>query len=202
MPDTLSPPTEPRTRPSGARSEAREQAILAAALELLVEVGYDRLSMDALAERARAGKATIYRHWSGKAPLVVDAIRQRKCEQLVDPVDTGSLRDDLVLALVGHAEVFSEQDAAVLTGVMSAMRTDPELAELVRSQLLEGRSDFDEIIDRAVSRGDLPSNAGAAAATEVVAALMFHRMVIYGQVVDEAFAVHVVDDVVLPLLYR
>ena len=65
--------------PRGPRAEAREQAILDAALELLKEVGYDRLSIDALAERAHAGKATIYRHWSGKAEIVVDAIRRRQC---------------------------------------------------------------------------------------------------------------------------
>ncbi len=63
-------------RPTGPRAEAREQAILDAALELLMEVGYDRLSMDALAERAQAGKATIYRHWSGKAEIVAEAIRR------------------------------------------------------------------------------------------------------------------------------
>jgi AcrR family transcriptional regulator len=202
MSDTTFPPIEPRSRPSGARSEARERAILEAALELLVEVGYDRLSMDALAERARAGKATIYRHWSGKAPLVVDAIRQMKCERLVSGADTGSLREDLVLALMGHAEAFSEQDAAVVTGVMSAMRTDPELAALVRSQLIEGRSDLNDIIDRAVLRGELPMGSAVTTATEVVGALMLQRMVINGQSVDEAFAVHVVDDIVLPLLYR
>ena len=65
-------------RPTGPRAEAREQAILDAALELLMEVGYDRLSMDALAERARAGKATIYRHWSGKAQIVAEAVRRLK----------------------------------------------------------------------------------------------------------------------------
>src|ERR1700692_4839290 len=67
-------------RPTGPRAEAREQAILDAALELLMEVGYDRLSMDALAERAHAGKATIYRHWSGKAQIVAEAVRRLKCE--------------------------------------------------------------------------------------------------------------------------
>ena len=65
-------------RPTGPRAEAREQAILDAALELLMEVGYDRLSMDALAERAHAGKATIYRHWSGKAQVVAEAVRRLK----------------------------------------------------------------------------------------------------------------------------
>jgi AcrR family transcriptional regulator len=192
----------PRTRPCGPRAEAREQAILEAALELLVEVGYDRLSMDALAERARAGKATIYRHWSGKAPLVVDAIRHMKCERLVPATDTGSLRGDLVEAVVAHATVFSEQDAALMAGVMSAMRTDPELAELVRTQLAHDPGWIREIADRAVHRGELPEGSSVETAAEVLGALMFQRLVINGQPVDEAFAVHAVDDVVLPLLHR
>ena len=91
--------TERESRPSGARAAARRQAILDAALALLMEVGYDRLSMDALAERARAGKATIYRHWSGKAEVVVEAIRCRKCDDFPAPADTGSLRGDLLASL-------------------------------------------------------------------------------------------------------
>ena len=86
---------ESDNRPSGARAAARRQAILDAALALLMEVGYDRMSMDGLAERAHAGKATIYRHWTGKAEVVVEAIRCRKCDNFSAPPDTGSLRGDL-----------------------------------------------------------------------------------------------------------
>ena len=77
--------TEQDHRPTGARAEAREQAILDAALELVMEVGYDRLSMDALAERAHAGKATIYRHWSGKAQVVAEAVRRRSAARSESP---------------------------------------------------------------------------------------------------------------------
>src|SRR5580704_6284092 len=96
-------------RPSGARAEAREQAILDAALSLVIEVGYDRLSMDALAERAHAGKATIYRHWSGKAEVVAEAIRQRhSAEELV--ADTGSLRGDLLATISSMDASVSSED--------------------------------------------------------------------------------------------
>ena len=79
------PITESEGRPSGARAAARRQAILDAAIALLMEVGYDRMSMDALAERARASKATIYRHWAGKAEVVVEAVRCRKCDDFAAP---------------------------------------------------------------------------------------------------------------------
>ena len=187
-------------RPAGARAEAREQAILDAALELVKEVGYDRLSMDALAERAHAGKATIYRRWTGKAQVVAEAIRRRKSELQLDP-DTGSLRDDLLAAL-GRTCVSLALDEAIVTGVMSAMRTDPELAELMRTQVIDGGGKFDGIVARAVARGELPPGTVAQPIDEVVPALVMMRLVFQGQPLDEAFTVHLVDDVILPLLVR
>jgi AcrR family transcriptional regulator len=192
------------TRPSGPRAEAREQAILDAALELLMEVGYDRLSMDALAERAHAGKATIYRHWSGKAQVVTAALHQMKGGQPVGPFpDTGSLRSDLLAALELISCPATEAQADIICGVMSAMRSDPELAELVRTQMIDSkRGEFDGVVERAVGRGELPPDRTAALAEELIFALMINRLVVRGQAIDEAYRVHVVDDFVLPLLFR
>jgi AcrR family transcriptional regulator len=190
-------------RPTGVRARAREQAILDAALELLMEVGYDRLSMDALAERAHAGKATIYRHWSGKAQVVVEAVRRLKHagEPVLFP-STGSLRGDFVAALDQICCAATEVDAAIIASVMTAMRSDQELAELVRSQILENKKgEFNGIIDRAVRRGELPPGSSAALVEEVISALLINRLVIHGLSIDEEFSTHVVDDIVLPLLH-
>ncbi len=192
----------PTHRPTGPRAEAREEAILGAALELLREVGYDRLSMDALAERARAGKATIYRHWSGKAQVVAEAIRRLKCERFDALVDTGSLRGDLLNAADQLGASFTTEDAAIIAGVTSAMRTDPELAELVRSQVLNNRGDFNGIIERAVRRGELPAGSTADLVHEVMPALLINRLVIRGEPIDAELANHLVDDIVLPLLHQ
>lgn len=191
-------------KPTGPRAEAREQAILDAALELLMEVGYDRLSMDALAERAHAGKATIYRHWSGKAQVVAAAVRCMKGPAASQPFpSTGSLRGDLLAALDQISCSTSEVDAAVIAGVTSAMRSDPELAELVRTQVLDSKKgEFNGIIDRAVHRGELPQGSSVAVVEEVIPALLINRLVIHGLPIDEAFSTHVVDDIVLPLLHR
>jgi AcrR family transcriptional regulator len=197
--------TPPRAeRPTGPRAEAREQAILDAALELLMEVGYDRLSMDALAERARAGKATIYRHWSGKAQVVAEAVRRLKSATPSEPFpSTGSLRGDLLAALAQISCSATEEEAAIISGVMSAMRSDPELAELVRTRVLDSKKgEFDAIVERAVRRGELPAGCSATLVDEVVSALLIKRMVIYGLSIDQEFSTHVVDDIVLPLLHR
>ena len=189
-------------RPTGPRAEARELAILDAALELVMEVGYDRLSMDALAERACAGKATIYRHWSGKAEVVAEAVRRRQCPQFVPPIDTGSLRGVLLASLERINDSVAAEDAALMIGVMSAMRSDPVLADLMRTQVVDAkRANFEDIIEQAVRRGELPSGSGAADLIhEVMPAMVFTRLVMQGESMTGEFAVHLVDNIVLPLL--
>jgi AcrR family transcriptional regulator len=197
---TESETIEREGRPSGARAAARRQAILDAALALLMEVGYDRLSMDALADRAHAGKATIYRHWSGKAEVVVEAVRCRKCDDFSAPADTGSLRGDLLASLNHSRETFSEEDSALLIGMVSAMHHDEELAALMRRQIFEAKQGlYDEIVGRAVERGEAVSVGASTVANEVSSALFFNRVAMGGDV-DEAFVLHLVDDVILPLL--
>src|SRR6476661_2970050 len=77
----------------------REQEILDAALEVLADVGYDRLPMDAVAHRAKASKATLYRRWNSKATLVVEALARVKGVPAVP--DTGDLRTDLLKTFCG-----------------------------------------------------------------------------------------------------
>ena len=92
-------PVQTRPRVEGVR----EAEILAATMEVLADVGYDRLTMDAVAQRAKASKATLYRRWNGKVSLVIDALHHH--HQHDSPpviVDTGSLRGDLIESFCGH----------------------------------------------------------------------------------------------------
>jgi AcrR family transcriptional regulator len=192
------------TVPAGGtgRGAVRESAICEAALELLLEVGYDRMSMDAVAARARASKATIYRRWPGKRELVADAIRCRAPHH-VEPPDTGSLRGDIVATLATVGEGIGSEDADLLAGVLRAMRGAPEIAETLRAQMLEDkRSVGRTIVARAVARGELGPDADPEVFHEVAPALMFFRVLVTGQPVDEGFLAHVADDVLVPLLIR
>jgi AcrR family transcriptional regulator len=188
--------------PGHGRGAERESAICDAALELLAEVGYDRMSMDAVATRAHASKATIYRRWPGKRELVVDAIRCRAPHQ-VELVDTGSLRGDLITTLRTLADGIGADDAALLAGVLRAMRGAPEIAETLRTQMLEDKRAVGRtIVARAVTRGELGPDADPDVFHEVAPALMFFRVLVTGGAVDEEFLAHVADDVLVPLLIR
>jgi AcrR family transcriptional regulator len=195
-------PTSDDARAGCSRSAAREFAICDAALALLSEVGYDRMSMDAVAARAQASKATIYRRWSGKRELVLDAVRTRVAD-IVEPPDTGSLRGDIIATLRVMAEGIGGQDAALMAGVLRAMRSTPELADCVRTQVLERKRYIGQVlVERAVARGELPTDADPDVWHEVAPALMFFRILVTDGPVDEAFLTHVADDVLVPLLAR
>ena len=192
------------TVPAGGsgRGGVRESAIREAALELLAEVGYDRMSMDAVAARARASKATIYRRWPGKRELVVDALRCRVPET-IEPPDTGSFRGDLMATLAAAADGFVADDTALLAGVLRAMRAAPEIAEETRQQLFESKHAIGRtIVRRAVARGELGPDADPGVLFEVAPALMFFRVLVTGEPVDAEFLAHVTDDVLIPLFTR
>jgi AcrR family transcriptional regulator len=180
--------------------QGRDSAICDATLALLVEVGYDRMSMDAVAARARASKATIYRRWPGKAELVLDAVRSR-APGLVVPADTGSLRGDLVATYTAAARGAGAEEAELVAGVLRAMRSAPELGDCVRAQVFESKCDVSRtLVARAVSRGELPAGTDPLLLHEVAGALWFHRVLVVGGPVDDEFIAHVVDDVLIPLL--
>jgi AcrR family transcriptional regulator len=185
---------------SPARGSGREAAICRAALELLAEVGYDRMSMDAVANRARASKATIYRHWHGKYELVLDALRSRGVSEIA-PIDTGSLRGDLLAVLHAIADGIAGEDIELMAGAVRAMRAAPELASCVRDSMIEDKRDVARVIvDRAIARRELPAHADPELLHQVAPAMILFQLLICAQPADEPYLEHVVDDVLTPLL--
>jgi AcrR family transcriptional regulator len=187
----------------GGRGAARETAILQVTLELLAESGYDQLTIDAVAARTRCSKATIYRRWPGKAALVITAVRRHAGQSVTAVPDTGSLRSDLLAALQAMRSSLSGQDAAIILGLLVAMHRDPELADVVRQQVvLAKREVFDAVIARAAARGDVSSAADSALLAEISSAVLFSRLLVTGEPLDDAFTQHLVDAVLLPALGR
>src|SRR3954468_6723809 len=145
-------PTPTRGRP---RDPRRREAILSAAIALVAEVGYDRVTVDALAARAGVSKPTIYRRWpGGKAEIVVEAIRAKRAEAGELP-DTGTLGGDL-LALLGG--VIDSLDANVAGGLLSQLGSSAELSALFRDEVVvDERARYQALLDRARARGEIAS---------------------------------------------
>jgi AcrR family transcriptional regulator len=186
-------------RPAGLHAD-RDLQIYAAVLELLPQIGYERMTIDAVAARARVSKATIYRRWSGKPQMVADALRHQKFEVHV-PVDTGTLRGDL-LAMLRAAARICATDISLVLAVVFAMRSNPELARLVREHVLPtARMHSDGIIDRAVARGEIaPDDTVRELFHGLAPALLTSRLVAEERPIDDEYLQCVVDRVLLPVL--
>ena len=181
----------------------RKQAILGATLDVLAETGYEGLRLDAVAARAKASKATLYRHWPGKAELVVDAVRCYEQADLSDEVNTGSLRGDLLAGLTAMRDLMTGELGQLIAGLVAPLRRDPELARVVRTSMLEDKQQVTRrMLDRAIARGELPADTDPAIFPEVAPAVVFMRMFIYAQPVDDDFLVHLTDDILIPLMAR
>jgi AcrR family transcriptional regulator len=185
----------------GSRAELREEAILRATLDLLTEIGYDRMSIDGVAARAHSSKSTIYRRWPGKADLVVAAVTRYSGQELEVPADSGSLRTDLVALVAAMRDVLVAYDAGLILGLAMAARHDPDLALTVRMQVMDDKhSACLSVVERAVRRGELPSADGAGMLTEVSSSMLFARLSMAGDAPDDAFVAELVDRVLLPML--
>lgn len=181
----------------------REQAILRATLEVLAETGYDGLRLDTVAARAKASKATLYRHWPGKADLVVCAVKCYDQDELVVDTDTGSLRGDVLAALHAIRDMMTGPVGQVMAGLVIAMQRDAELASTVRASMLEDKQQVTRrMLDRAIARGELPTDTDPAIFPELAPAVLFSRIFIEGRPPDEAYLNHLADDIIIPLMAR
>lgn len=178
----------------------RTDELYDAVLRVLVEVGYDRLTMDKIAEEARSSKATLYRQWGNKETLVTAAF-DAQAPVLPEVVSTGSLRGDL-LALYAALDEASDPDIALTGAVMNACRTNPSLAESVHERIVVTRvAVLDQVLARAVARGEIDAdNPAIPFLVPTLVGPVLIRELIERKVADMDYLTAFVDAVILPAL--
>ncbi len=188
--------------PSRPRVEGeREQEVLDATIDILAEVGYDRLTMDAVAARAKASKATLYRRWNGKAQLVIDALASQK-EPMTAP-DTGSLREDLLSAFCGIGGLTDPRQNAILGSVATAIARDQEFAEAFRRDLIGPKKAISiGIFRRAQERGELRDGLDLDLVAAALPGIVLHRTFLLGDPPTAELIARVVDQLILPAVLR
>jgi AcrR family transcriptional regulator len=181
----------------------REAEILDASLVLLERVGYDRLTMDAVAAEAKASKATLYRRWSSKSSLVVDAILRTKEALQVPEVDTGNLRDDLIQSACGHGGLSDTRSSHLMAGLVTALHHDPEFAEEFRTRVLGPKIAASRaVFERARARGEITADLDLDLLVPALAGIILHRSFVLGLPVDDKTVTRVVDEIILPAVTR
>ncbi len=175
------------------RSVEADEAILAAVLDELVEVGYDELTIERVAARASVGKATVYRRWSSKSDLVVDALGSLK-PPLVHP-DTGSTRDDLI-QLFGAApgKDHDPDSARLLVSLCMELQRSPEMGEMYRERFAGPRRQVAaEILARGAERGEIRAGIDADEVVDLLIGPLFYRQLVSGRPADAAAVGRIVD---------
>ncbi len=177
----------------GGRAERVRHAVLAAASELLTEVGYDGMSVDAVAARAGVHKTTVYRRWPTKAELVADAAALHSAAAVPIP-DTGTVVGDLqVLAREVVANIGSEAGARRSRSIAAAAATSDQLAEAMHGFWAHRLAVSSEIVERAIQRGELPPSADANLIIETVIGPLWVRLLLTGEPITDDFADQVVE---------
>jgi AcrR family transcriptional regulator len=183
------------------RDHTRDPEILAAAMDVLAETGYDGMTMDMVASRAKAGKATVYRRWSSKGELVLDAIACMKAGDIdYDNLpDTGTLRGDLIAMIKPHSIQDAKRKLQVMAGVVSMLSRSPELADAANAALVEPRAKVNRILmQRAIDRGEISADCDIETLALISPSMAAYRVLILRKPVDRAFLLSLIDGVILP----
>jgi AcrR family transcriptional regulator len=178
--------TAPATRPGRQRSEAADEAILQATLQVLSETGYAGLTVAAVIDRAGVSSATLYRRWTTKQHLVAAAV----ATLVPEPVntDTGSLDGDLAAFIrhVAHSISVRREDVAEALNVEK--KRNPELAAALRERFLQPRLDeLKAILTRAKERGEIAIVPPVDTALSLVTGPIYHRAFHLDEPITPAF---------------
>jgi AcrR family transcriptional regulator len=169
-----------------------DEAILSAALDLLIEEGFARLSIEGVATRAGVGKATVYRRWDSKTALVVDAIKERLVSGIDFP-DTGDFRADVEAVLNQILVRLRGLEGKVWPAVVGELVKNEELAKVFDQRLAAaGRAEMRLRIEDAMRRGEVPMGDVELLA-DVGSAILHHRALVSGEPLDDDLPERIVN---------
>lgn len=195
---------ETHSRRTGGRlrSQDAHDAVLAAAVELVEELGYQAVTIERIAARAEVAKSTIYRWWKSKAPLVMDAYRSA-VEQRMPRPDTGSLAGDLTVFTAALYRVTEHPlRTRTLRGLMAEAQLDPAFSEPFREWVESRRAVVLALMTKGVQRGELSATADLEAATDQIFGLFWYRLLVGHQPLDAGQAAEHVDQLLSGLRTR
>ena len=180
---------------------SRDADILDAALDVLAEEGFDGMTIDMVAARAKAGKATLYRRWPSKTELVIDAVACMKNSDinLDDLPDTGTLRGDLIAMMKPAPIRDATHKMRVMAGLVSLIARNPELAEAARAAVIAPRAEINRrFLQRAIDRGEIPADIDIPLIAMISPSMVTYRTMMLGKPVDRDYLIGILDKIILP----
>lgn len=200
--DSVNGVTAKRQRTAGRpQSEVLDHAVLAAAVELLAEVGYEAMAIAEVARRAGTTTPAIYRRYSNKDALVLAALDQELAEVSIELPDRGSLRADLVALVEAAVVAMAEARTRILVGLVLVRREAPHLVDRLAATLTRiGDDELAIVVERAVARGELASGQYPDLLARVPGALVMTTNLMGLTPIDHEQTAQLVDQIMLPAL--
>jgi AcrR family transcriptional regulator len=192
--------------PQRRRGAALEDAIFEAAFAELTAVGYAALTIEAVAARARTGKASIYRRWPTKQDLVMDTLlatlpEARDCVGQFDFPDSVTTVEALHAIARRITQIINSPAGDAVRAIKCEAASDPELARLVDERFQEPRRQaMIALLERGIARGEVRPGAATPLVADVLPAILMHRVIIQQQPITEGMVTEIVDQVLVPLI--
>jgi AcrR family transcriptional regulator len=175
-------------------------AITNAFFEELAEVGYGRLSIDAVARRAGVGKAAIYRRWKSKLDITV-ALASEVAVAAVDIPDTGNLRDDIRQYLEsGRAALTHPLAQKIIPDVLAEATRNPILTDALLAMVQNPRrAKAAQLVERAIARGELPADTDIGLCLDLLAGPLYWRLIVVQDGPDESYLDRLADKIAVAM---
>ncbi len=182
------------------RGDTLYAAIYEATLEELTAVGYADLKMEHVANRAHASKGSLYRRWSSRAELVVDAVHHT-IPSCAERPDTGCVREDLLGCLRGFATLLNGPSGEAIRGLMAETMRNPDLMKVVRIRFIDpGVNLFLEVLRRGTIRGEVRATALSPRIAGLGPDLLREHFMVHRTPIPDRVLIEIVDDVLIPLI--
>lgn len=185
------------------RDEALDRVIIEATLDILAEIGFDLMTINMVASRAKVGKASMYRRWPSKVELVKDALiwMSRESVDLENLPDTRNLKNDLLSVLKPYSIEYAERKLKVLSSLGSFSTKHKKLED---ETLFEIINPFNRvnlmIMNRAIERGEISPKADIDLASEIIVAMITYCSTTLGKSFDKEIYSKLLDNILLKAL--
>lgn len=200
---TLGEPSDnstPERRSSRRRGDRLKDAIFSAVLAQMTAHGFSGLTMEGVANCARTGKAALYRRWSCKEDLVVEALNH-VLPPVDSPPDSGDLRTDLAAVLRVMRESVNSPAGCAVLAIMGELDRDHAFLKTVKERVLAPRKNtILQVLQRAAERGDISPSVVTPLVAETAPALVMAKLIGEGPPVSARYVDQILDDVMMPLL--
>lgn len=174
------------------RNVETQKAILTASYELLLEDGFETVTVDKIADRAKVSKATIYKWWPNKAAVVMDGFLSAAAARLPVP-DTGSAFNDILIHATNLTLFLKSREGTIITELLGEGQFDSGLAEAYRTRYFRPRRlEARRLLEQGVQRGELKKNLDIEISIDLIYGPIFYRLLVTGEKLDDSYVQHLV----------